>query len=74
MNLDSLSFFSLNFIQRNGAVLIFLVGNDFRFTASESVCQLGNFYNFTYSDNSINNNIRGVKTCYINIQAILARR
>ena len=57
MNLDSLSFFSLNFIQRNGAVLIFLVGNDFRFTASESVCQLGNFYNFTYSDNSINNNL-----------------
>lgn len=44
MNLDSLSFFSLNFIQRNGAVLIFLVGNDLSFTASESVCQLKIFY------------------------------
>ena len=57
MNLDSLSFFTLNFIQRNGAVLIFLIGNDFLFTASESVCRLGDFYNFTYSDYSINNNL-----------------
>ena len=57
MNLDSLSFFSLNFIQRNGAVLVFLIGNDFNFTASESVCRLGDFYNFTYSDYSLNNNL-----------------
>jgi hypothetical protein len=57
MNLDSLSFFSLNFVQRNGAVLIFLIGYNFAFTASESICRLGDFYNFTYSDYSINNNI-----------------
>lgn len=56
MNLDSLSLFSLNFIQRNGAVLVFLIANDFSFTASESVCRLADFFNFTYSDYSINNN------------------
>ena len=57
MKVDYLSIFSLNFIERNGVVLIYIITNDYKYTASKSICRLTEFINYTYSDNSINNNL-----------------
>ena len=57
MKVDYLSIFSLNFIERNGVVLIYIITNDFKYTASKSICRLTDFINYTYSENSINNNL-----------------
>ena len=57
MNINSLSFFSLNFIQRNGAVFIYILGSNFKYTISKTACRLSNFNNFIYSDESIKNSL-----------------
>ena len=57
MKVDYLSIFSLNFIERNGVVLIYIITNDYKSTASKSICRLTDFLNYTYSDNSMNNNL-----------------
>ena len=57
MKEDYISIFSLNFIERNGAVFIFIVTNDFQYTESKSMCKLVDYANYTYSDISINNNL-----------------
>ena len=55
MKVDYLSIFSLNFIERNGAVFLFIITNQFKYTASKSICRLMDFNNYTYSDESVNN-------------------
>ena len=57
MKEDYITIFSLNFIERNGAVFIFIVTNDFQYTNSKSMCKLVDYANYTYSDKSINNNL-----------------
>ena len=57
MKVDYLSIFSLNFIERNGVVFIYIVTNDFVYTASKSICRLVDFTNYTYSDYSIKNKL-----------------
>ena len=54
MKVDYLSVFSLNFIERNGAVFVFIITNQFKYTSSKSICRLMDFMNYTYSDESIN--------------------
>jgi hypothetical protein len=57
MKTDYLSIFSLNFIERNGAVFVFIITDDFQYTESKSMCKLVGFTNYTYSDESIHNNL-----------------
>ena len=57
MKVDYLSIFSLDFIERNGVVFIYIVTNDFVYTASKSICRLVDFTNYTYSDYSIKNKL-----------------
>ena len=57
MKTDYLSVFSLNFIERNGAVFVFIITDDFQYTESKSMCKLVDFTNYTYSDESIHNNL-----------------
>ena len=57
IKVDYLSILSLNFIERNGVVFIFIITNDFQYTASKSICKLVDLTNYTYSDKSINENL-----------------
>ena len=57
MKEDYISLFSLNFIERNGAVFIFIVADNFQSTESKSMCKLVDYANYTYSDKSFNNNL-----------------
>ena len=55
IKLDYLSYLSINFMKTNGN-FIFIVFNDFSFSASKSICKLNDFNNYIYSDDSINGN------------------
>ena len=57
MRINYLVFFILNFIQRNGGIFLLIIGDDLTYTASKSICNVINYTNFTYSDDSINHNI-----------------
>ena len=57
IKIDYLSTLSLDFMERNGMVLIFIITSNFQYTASKSACRLVQFTNITYSDESIHNNL-----------------
>ena len=55
IKLNYLSFIILNYIKNDGN-LFFIFGNDLSFSASKSICRLNDYTNFSYSDNSLNEN------------------
>ena len=55
IKLDYLSYLSINFMKTYGN-FIFIVFNDFSFSASISICKLSDFNNYIYSDDSIKGN------------------
>ena len=55
IKLNYLSYLILNYIKNNGN-LFFIFGNDLSFSASKSICRLNDYTNFSYSDNSLNEN------------------
>ena len=57
MKIDYISFFSLNFIERNGVIFIFILTKEGDYSVSRTVCKLFNFINYTYSEESINENL-----------------
>ena len=57
IKLDYLSYLSINFMKTNGN-FIYIVFNDFSFSASKSICKLNDFNNYIYSDDSINGNFK----------------
>ena len=57
MKINYLSFFILNFIQRNGGVFVVIIGDELNYTASQSICNVVNYTEYTYSDISINSNL-----------------
>ncbi len=57
MKINYLAFFILNFIQRNGGVFVVIIGDELNYTASQSICNVVNYTEYTYSDISINSNL-----------------
>ena len=57
MKINYLAFFILNFIQRNGGVFVVIIGDELNYTASQSICNVVNYTEYTYSDTSINSNL-----------------
>ena len=55
IKLNYLSYLLLNFMKTNGN-FIFIIFSDLTFSASKSTCRLNDYTNFTYSDDSINEN------------------
>ena len=56
LKFNYLSFLLLNFIKVNGNY-IFILDNELTFSATKSICRFNDYINFTYSDNSLNENL-----------------
>ena len=56
INLNYLSYLLINYAKTNGNP-IFILFDDLNFSASKSMCRLNDYIKFTYSDDSINENL-----------------
>ena len=57
LKVNYLSLYSFNYVLKNGGVYVLVVEPNLNYSISKSLCKLINYTNYTYSDNSIINNL-----------------